>query len=101
MQRPERAHAPALLYVTEVKNRFTNYLEIGVSTKSPTHSEQTTLLYLRYMSLKEALLLEEKIGKSLVEFAENKDEFFTGKIRRLHNQPAVRATLDQILPKNQ
>lgn len=101
MKRPERAYAPALLYVVEVQNKLANYLEVGVTTKSLKHNEQTktgtTLLFLRYMSLKEALFLEEKIEKTLCEFAQDKDQFSAGKIRRLHNQPAVRASLEQIL----
>jgi hypothetical protein len=105
IERPERAYAPALLYVAEIQDKAGQRIEVGVTTKSMKQSDakskpKTTLLYLRYMSLKEALLLEDKIEKTLQEYALQPSGFFSGKTKRLQNLPTVHAALAEILPKN-
>jgi hypothetical protein len=105
MRYPERAYAPALLYVAEVKNKGTNHLEVGVATKSIkkgyTTEPNTTLLHLQYMSLKQALLLEGEIQKALNKHLETSVIFSGGKTKRLKDIPAVRTILNQILLQNE
>lgn len=104
IERPEKAYAPALLYVMDVHHKVGDYLEVGISTKSIKRgykaTPNTTLVYLQYMSLKEALLLVGKIENTLKEYASDTLNFSTGKTRRLKNQPAVRTALEEILPKS-
>ncbi len=97
IERPERAYAPALLYVADVGE----HLEVGVTTKSiKQRKTNNTVWYLRYMSLKEALLLEQKIETELKDYSLDPLGFSRGKTKRLHNLPAVKIALEQILPKN-
>ncbi len=104
LEHPERAYAPALLYVAEVKNRTGDYLEVGITTKSIKHSytakPNTTLTYLRYMSLKQALMIEAEIEKTLITYVQTPSGYFGGKTKRLQSLPAVRKELERILPQN-
>lgn len=104
MEHPERAYAPALVYVKEVKNKWGDCLEFGVTTKSIKLSHKSvpssTLLYLKYMSLKQALLLEGEIEKTMSSHAINPKGFFVEKTKRLSNSPAVLEKLNQLLLQN-
>ena len=104
LEHPERAYSPALMYVAEVQNKRDAYLEVGVTTKSIKRGylakPNTTVTYLHYMSLKEALFLSEKIETSLEEHVQGPTVFSHGKTKRLPNTALIRDTLQQILPKN-
>lgn len=105
LEHPERAYAPALLYVAEVCSNADKYLEIGITTKSLKNQSynpnpNATLIYLRYMSLKEALLVGEEIEKNLKEYLQAPTVFSHRKTKRFQDSSFVRTTLEQILPKN-
>ena len=104
MEHPERAYAPAVVFVQEVKGKTSNYIEVGVSTRSIKTSykvEATTfLLYVEYMSLKQALMLEEEIENRLHKYALKTVEVFSGKTKRLQPAPQVRKFLERLFSKN-
>ena len=102
LQRPERAYAPALLYVATVQNRSDTFLEVGVMTTSITTSfRQSTraLTHLHYMSLKDALHLQEEITKMLENNLHCTNEIAPEKTRRFNNEKSVLESLQEILPK--
>lgn len=104
LQRPERAYTPALLYVAEVQGKRGSYLEIGVSTRSlRNHRPQLgrTVFYLQYMSLKQALLLEQEIQKTFKEYSLDSMNVSSGKTICFQNEQHIRAALEKMLQKNE
>jgi len=93
-QRPERAYAPALLYVVDAGA----YIELGIKTTSVMPMKHK-LLHLLYLSLKDAYLLQDKIEKALESHRHETYDIYAEKSKRWNNKKHVLETLQEILPK--
>ena len=99
MKHPERAYAPCVLYANRVQTKTDTYIEVGISMKGVKYRTKpnSILVFFRYMSLKEALTIEDQISNNLKQYALNPAEFFRGKTRRLVDHPDVMTLLHPIL----
>lgn len=102
MKHPEKAYAPAMVYVTQMKGKNDSFIHLGITTHSvPENSGTGTVLFMHYMALKDAVLLEQQVLEKLKEYKYFPNHVFYGRTECLKDTPLVVEALREILPKVQ